>query len=248
MISDREKLLSKIRKLFSLSQSSNPNEAMLAMEKARVLLAEHQISESEVFLDETEESAREQIHGIFTSMNLPGLALWVRMLVKGVEELYDCRILYYSNRKSLRVFGDEATATTAALTMEYLHKCASDLASSSMEKFRGAGLDRANYNKLRYSLLEGFGCGVRAQVRSVLQSSIVSKSRALMVVKRQNLNRVLESTLNIVPSSVPVAHGHNESLFSYGYRRGEQVSLNRQLSSSQNPKLEQDYDRPDEGN
>lgn len=78
-----EKIVDKIRKLLSLAQSPNEHEAALAAKKAQELLAQHNLSLSEVEGKEEEDDVGE---GNFETASQP----WQRRICSGVAKLYFC--------------------------------------------------------------------------------------------------------------------------------------------------------------
>lgn len=57
MEKNRDKLLARIAKLFSLAQSSNPHEAALALQKAQTLMDEHGFTKGDVLIADIKEAA-----------------------------------------------------------------------------------------------------------------------------------------------------------------------------------------------
>lgn len=85
---DRAKLIAKIKKLMALSTSPNENEAARAAEKVQALLAEYNLSMSDV--QSTAEDDKIKIFPALKTSSVP----WRRALAAQVAQLYFCDYFY----------------------------------------------------------------------------------------------------------------------------------------------------------
>ncbi len=70
-MAERE-ILERIKKLMALSQSSNPNEAAVALSRAQKLMAEHQISSQDLSVSDFDESSVDTLKGL-ADMKIMGI-------------------------------------------------------------------------------------------------------------------------------------------------------------------------------
>jgi hypothetical protein len=120
----------KIAKLIALAGSPNVHEAFAAMEKAKALMAEYNLTENKV---------------MFTHDAFPLDTQWEKQLFGGVFRANNCFVLNCANEQ--RVYGREANIFLAKSMFEYLRdsivryaKCACESRRESMEFKNGMTL------------------------------------------------------------------------------------------------------------
>jgi Protein of unknown function (DUF2786) len=91
---DKDRLIEKVRKLLALSTSSNEHEAALAAEKAQAILAEYNLSMSDVRVQSTNEDNFVVNKDIRTD-SVP----WRRRLGAAIAEMYFCKYFYYFEKE-----------------------------------------------------------------------------------------------------------------------------------------------------
>lgn len=90
----KKKIVERIEKLVRLTASSNEHEAALAAERVQAILAEYNLSMTDV------ESAKDGFDGIETDGNLRTHSYpWHRSLANAVAKMYFCRYFYITHRK-----------------------------------------------------------------------------------------------------------------------------------------------------
>lgn len=92
---ERAKLIDKVRKLLALSQSPNEHEAMLAAEKAQALLAEHNLSMSEL-----EQREKRDVEFVEDSDMVTRDVPYFRSIMQGCAKMYFCG--YFFQRGAAR--------------------------------------------------------------------------------------------------------------------------------------------------
>jgi hypothetical protein len=115
-----DKLIIKIQKLLALSESSNRNEAELAILKAQELLAKHKLSLKEVNEFKTCNSAiKENITKVtFTK------AKWKAKLAKLIADNFGCYYYFKTRRTHTITFlGREEDVTVCNIVLEYAVDC-----------------------------------------------------------------------------------------------------------------------------
>ena len=85
-MTEREKLIEKIRKLMALGSSANPHEAELALAKASELMSEYQIGHADVSIIEARAGVRREE---YTVKDQKMRLRWISILAYGVAKLYD---------------------------------------------------------------------------------------------------------------------------------------------------------------
>jgi len=85
-MTEREKLIEKIRKLMALGSSANPHEAELALAKASELMSEYQIGHADISIIEARAGVRREE---YTVKDQKMRLRWISILAYGVAKLYD---------------------------------------------------------------------------------------------------------------------------------------------------------------
>lgn len=158
----RAKLIDKIRKLLALSESPNEHEAARAAERAQAMLAEYNLSMSDVATKETDDNFI--IDGELKGGSYP----WKRQLAAMVAKMYFCTY-FFTQEKLLRgeplidkrarydvhhFVGAAHNVAVVKLMFKYLADTIDRLAQEAADKVPAAG--RETY---RSSFL--WGCGMR---------------------------------------------------------------------------------------
>jgi hypothetical protein len=131
----KKKMLDRVRKLLALSTSSNENEAAAAAEKAQAILAEYNISMSEVgniHQDDDDDIIIDELSGMRAKS-------WRRPLATMVARMYFCKH-FYVNYKILKkdnhsFVGTEANTTVAKLMFQYLSNTIDRLALEQSTRY-----------------------------------------------------------------------------------------------------------------
>lgn len=124
--SKRAEILTKIKKLLALSESSNEHEAALAMEKAQALMQEYAISEAETMAASGDERAK-SMRMAFKVESVPWLNAklwpWEGWLAVHVSKTFFTHSVNSPNRRVMNFAGREDDAEMSAYVFSYLrHK------------------------------------------------------------------------------------------------------------------------------
>src|SRR5208337_2121204 len=118
----KEEVLSKVRKLFELSNSPNENEAALAAAKARELLARYNLS----IADLPTNDANSTLAATEASVRVgKAVRIWVKGLLIHVAEGFDCQHIIRRRHCSdtvLSFIGTPADAEVAIYTFRFLYR------------------------------------------------------------------------------------------------------------------------------
>jgi hypothetical protein len=131
------KIIEKIQKLLSLSESSNENEARVAMLKAQELLAKHKLSIQEV-KDIEVINSKIKYHKSSTTFTK---AKWKGRLASIIAENFGCYMYFSSCRTNTIVFfGREEDIIVCNLVFEYALDCISSSVKRIQNKYKKDGL------------------------------------------------------------------------------------------------------------
>jgi hypothetical protein len=122
----RDKMLERVKKLLNLAKNnSSEEEATAANEKAHAILAEYNLSMSDVQTTEIDRDEVETLGGLYTSVHP-----WRRPIARAVAEMHFCKYLYRNaNGKQEHMFvGTKANATVASMMSTYLFETVDRLA------------------------------------------------------------------------------------------------------------------------
>jgi hypothetical protein len=164
-MTDKEKLIERIRKLLALANSPNENEAAAAMEKAQSLLAEHNLNMDEV-AEKNATGPKVTVDSELKSHSRP----WRRQLGTALAKLYFCDYFFsftYETRKNgfgyqrwdkHNFVGAPHNVAVAKMMFDYLTKTVERLATESAK--RVPAKERSRYvNAFQH------GCAGRLRVR-----------------------------------------------------------------------------------
>lgn len=187
----RERIIEKVRKLLALSRSSNEHEAALAAAHAQRLLAEHNLSMSEV--EVREEGAGEA--ELIVARTVPA---WLSSLFAVVAGAFDCMPIMTTTAGEgrLRFIGVGGDPAVAACTLQFLIRELRRLASAYLATRKaGAGTGTpAVRRRMRGSYLLGGVQGVR-QALAIQKAATPTTAGALVPVKEALIRQYREQHL-----------------------------------------------------
>ena len=189
----RERVIEKVRKLLALSNSSNQHEAALAAAHAQRLLAEHNLSMSE--LEVQEEGAGEV--AIEVAKTVPK---WLSSLFATVANGFDCfPIVTTTSCSRLRFIGVGEDPAVACCTLQYLMQELRRLATAYLRSSEAAQgrLSSADRQRVRTSYLLGGVQGVR-QALTAQKAQTPTTSTALVPVKDALIKQYREQQIGAI--------------------------------------------------
>ena len=170
----KEKLIERIRKLLALTGSDYAEEAQSALAKAQILMAENDLSMTEIEAATSEEGVTEQD----LNLNKKKTADWEKRLVSVVARSFRCIVFYYyiDNGSKIAIVGmpsDVEIAVEAAnFALEAATKAWSKYRPKLKRKRESEGRDttRRTMNELKHDFMKGFRTGVRNALKKNVES------------------------------------------------------------------------------
>ena len=199
----------RIRKLLALSKSPNENEAMAALEKARKLMDEYQLSEGDCKYEAHEAKATKRY------------SQWRGVLAQAMEYLYCCKSWRDEITGQRVFFGESIDALMASEMYLYLSKTTERMAKQNIRKTA----------KRKYR--EAYKLGIAASLAVRIDTLGTAVSWAPQrETKMAEINREVAARFNIVTSQRKKASIANPA-FRRGSAAGGGISLNRQTTGGQ---------------
>lgn len=226
---DKSKLIEKVKKLLSLSQSSNINEASLALQKAQQIMQEHQIANIDLVIREstTHSPLEEGIVGQHY--------LWAKVLAAACAKMFDCTTLNYPNQKTFRFIGEEHNIYCAQQLFWHLFKTWKTLCN--MDYKENKPHDRKLYRK-SHGL--GYASEIWRRVKALTEqrheSIVKSTGTDLVVVSDSKLKAYVDENFQTYQPKTRALTTTSSGIMQ-GTLAGKKVNLNSPLEKSQNEKL-----------
>lgn len=134
-MTEREKMLEKLKKLFALGKSENQHEAELAMQKASEIMEQYQINASEVDLQEAGHISRED----FVGGDGSGVKHWVYVIARASARLYDGNCAYTRGVKGgLHFIGTKTDIEAMKMTFRHLYDSWKSIVESDLRARKDA--------------------------------------------------------------------------------------------------------------
>lgn len=230
-------IVERIRKLLALSTSDNQHEAELAMKKANDLMAEHQISMTQVEVDNaTKDGVVEDRHEV---EGLRMKYIWVVRLGMAAARLYDCEA-YNTNRLHGTVvgfIGQKADIEMAKVTFDYLFRSWGHFVETDLKeakKWADHQWKPAHTMKFKQGHGQGYAAALlrRANELAAERHKKVSDSsetgKALVVLKNQLVNTYMKKK-KFRTSRSNESSGSGAG-YSAGAHRGRTVALGGEIT------------------
>lgn len=224
-------VIKKISKLLSLAQSSNENEAQLAMKKARELLMKHQIGESEI---------SDQVYRVLEMGPAKSRFLrWEKKLMSILQEFFFVKIIWTPclvTGKNILGSVPLAHGTPENLAMaDYVYSFFIRLLPQLWDDHKITHNVRSNKDRMEYffGILHGFSEKLSEQTVTL------ERTKSLVWKGDSKLNAFYDDLHPHIQSRHSSSYYVGESFFS-GQEKGRSVTLNRPIenkSSSNSRKL-----------
>lgn len=217
----RDRVIEKVRKLLALSNSSNEHEAALAAAHAQRLLAEHNLSMSE--LEAREEGAAEVELQVAKAV-----PKWVSSLFATVANAFDCFpiVTTTATLSRLRFIGVGEDPEVASCTMQYLMGELKRLASAYLRNVvpKDRPIDASVRTRIRNSYLLGGVYGVR-QAMSAQKAATPTTSTALVPVKEALIRQYQNEKIGTVRRQ----RMRSSTVLSDAFQRGKEEGATLQM-------------------
>lgn len=228
---DKAKILDKIKKLMRLSQSSEPHEAALALQRAKELMDKYQISLADVVLSDIKESAG-------SAMKNESIKPYQAALLDGICRLftceaiidYDCKLQGYNYAfKAKPVFigidpNPEIAAYCFDVLVTQLEKSRAEYLKTISKRFK-----KANRTRRADDFAFGWASGVLRTVKELVPVF------ELPEIIGQYMTKKKES--GVLGDAVAVKHNKssktNYSDLYNGFDAGRKVELNKAVNTTE---------------
>lgn len=215
-----DQIIKRIKKLLSLSQSHNENEAQLALVKAQELMIKHHIEESQISFDEPPKIIHLTTEYYFTNYKN-------FYLCDGIDELSDlylCKVVFVRNKHSskqyIRIIGNENDCRILQKVIGFIK---SNVDSWTRQLKREYLLDD---NQMINNFKNDYGLGFCRGLKSLLemQRDRVQQEEGLVIStpkEAQEYVDSLEGLLSLKNANI----SYNQSLMDLGRSDGLQANI-----------------------
>lgn len=212
MSENKQKIIDRINKLFSLADTSrnqSEEEVSEALSKAKTLMAEYDLSESDLIQGQSKESKWEFLSQVIYSEKQT-FDKWQRMLFFGISKLTHTRIWQGGNRGSryVKIVGESVDVGIAIALYNILKKQARRLAE---EKYV-TRTDRRSY-------CEGFAGGVQQQAKEKVKSLSAASENKYAIISTEKTEWLAKKGV-ILDEGVTVKSYRNPIAYKNGYKDG----------------------------
>ncbi len=223
----KEQVVSKIRKLFELSNSSNENEAALAAAKARELLSRYNLSMADLPADDMRSAAAvtEATVGVGCVVRN-----WVKGLLVHVACGFDCEHIIRRRHDSnpiLAFIGTAADAEIALQTFRFLYRQLNILVDRALP-----GLKRQNgfwsTSSLRYAYLDGAVHRIGERFRSQTETIRAAERRGckdLILIKEDMIKSYMADAYPYIRTEHAKKRVISAGAFEQGYHDAAAIAL-----------------------
>ena len=219
-----EKIIERIKKLLSLAQSNNENEALSSLSKARELMAKYKIEMAEV--KNKEEQKEEVINGKVAEFTHDGRTIWKSLIVKVVADNFGC-YCYIDRDKKFVVLGKETDVSVCKGIITFAIKIVEKEGNKLANSYKRMGYSTRGLKK-EYGI--GFARGLEKKFEEQNQQDDTNTGYQLMVVKDKEVeNAYNKLSLRTAKSQTKRYNNQNEA-YSRGYAEGKKFSANGTLA------------------
>lgn len=214
----KEEVLSKVRKLFELSNSPNENEAALAAAKAREFLARYNLSMADLPTDD----ANSVLTPTEASVGVGKVVRnWVKGLLIHVAEGFECQHIIrrrHGSNPMLSFIGTPADSEIAAYTFQFLYRRLHGFVERALPRLRreNRGWSTA---ALKYAYLDGavkrIGERFREQTESI-KAVERNHCKALVLAKEQ----MIRNYMNAAFPNIRMEYGRRRVISAAAFEKG----------------------------
>jgi hypothetical protein len=235
----KEEVLSKVGKLFGLSNSPNENEAALAATKARELLARHNLSIADLPTDEIKSAIAPTESSVSVGKVVKN---WVKGLLIHVADGFECQHIIrrrHGSNTILSFIGAPADAEVAVYTFQFLYRQLHRLVERALPKLKreNKGWSAA---ALRHAYLDGAVKRIGERFREQTESIRVAERhgcKELVLAKEQ----MIENYMAVAFSNIRIEYGRRRvvsaAAFDKGYGDAGTISLRPGIANEDSEQL-----------
>tara|TARA_B100001250_G_scaffold412040_1_gene442211 strand:- start:888 stop:1565 length:678 start_codon:yes stop_codon:yes gene_type:complete len=224
-VSDKEKILGKVKKCMALAKSSNPNEAAAALRQAQKLMQQHGLTEEDVALSDVSEKH-------FKAGSAAQPPRWFSMLVSTVSVAFGVHPIYshHWGKSEVIFIGIDPQSEIAGYVYEVLFR---QLKKDRAEHVRKQTRCKPATKTRRGDLFaEAWVYGVRQQVSEF----------AMPDEHKELTGKYLEVNhpdLGTLKSRTAEARGNDDRSQNAGYKAGKSAYLNKGMGETKRERLVQ---------
>ena len=223
----KEAVLSKVQKLFELSNSPNENEAALAAAKARELLARYNLSIADLPM----EDANSALAPIEASVRV-GKAVrnWVKGLLIHVSEGFECQHIIrrrHGLNTILSFIGAPADAEVAAYTFQFLYRQLDQLVERALPRLKRENRSWGSV-ALRHAYLDGAvkRIGEKLQEQTNIIRTVENhECKELILIKDQMIKNYMATAFPNIRMEYGRKRVISASAFDKGYSDAATINL-----------------------
>ncbi|MGO9568842.1 MAG: DUF2786 domain-containing protein [Desulfomonilaceae bacterium] len=223
----KEQVVSKVRKLFELSNSSNENEAALAAAKARELLSRYNLSMADLPTDDMKNavSVTEASVGVGRVVRN-----WVKGLLIHVACGFDCEHIIRRRHGSIPILtfiGTTADAQIAVYTFRFLFRELNRLVDRSLPKLKRENRFWST-SSLRYAYLDGAVKRIGEKIHSKTEKIRAAERQGckeLVLAKEQMIKIYMADAFPYIRMEHPKRRVVSAGAFEQGYRDAATIAL-----------------------
>lgn len=223
---DKTKIIERIKKLLSLAdESKNPSESEVfnALNKARSLMAEYEISEDDVTVLNPEDSRTEwNFYSEWVPTTATTLQVWEEFLIIGIATITHTKPIRHRNPTGgrgyrLKLHGEENDVKMGIMLFSILKTHARRIAEECYQ----TRPDRRSYQ-------EGFGLGVQKQANEKVKGLSAEQSNRYAIVSTEKSQWVAKCVKENMGETKDrsVKNNVNPFAFQHGFDDGNSTSLN----------------------
>ena len=212
MIDEKEKVISKVRKILALTTNNYGGEAEAAMLKAQKLLMEHNLSMQDVT------DANEKPEIVELELEYNSTPWWYKYLIGIIADNFRCeameRCFHMSRRKAFLLIGREDDAAVAREIFKY----AVVLIKHNRKPFRARGTACEN------AYINGFLSGLIAKFKEQVKQN----EWGLVLVKDKEVVEAKQKHNPVTPRKVPIPTTADDPIaYARGYVDGKTLNHDR---------------------
>ena len=214
-----QKIVEKIKKLLSLANSNNKNEALSSMAKARKLMAKYKIEMSEI--KELDNEDKEKIIKDSFGVTHNGRQIWKSSLSRIIADNFGC-YCYIDIDKNIKILGKETDVTV----VQQLILFGINIVEKETDKLVKEYKKRKQNTR---GLVKEYGLGFVAGVKKKFEEQNISDECSLMVIKAEDVTKEFESLHCRKRNNRSRRYSEHEDAYNKGYKEGKQFSANGRL-------------------
>lgn len=209
-VKEKNKVINIIKKLHQLSKSSNLNESVAALEKAKEIQSKYNISNREIELCAIDCSRKT-------------ITWWLKSLASIISEYYECILILSTNRGKTKMifFGSEVNVQLLGYTYTFLARKINRM----IRDFK------KSEEKMSIKKVNSYVSGILISLKERLPSSFDEKGWENLIKKANEflgLGKEIRISKNMA---------ENREALSAGYQDGENISVRRGMNENSNKEI-----------